>query len=152
MAVRFVIDSASDILPAEAKKLGLVHLPLKVLFGEEEYADAVTLTHQQFYEKLVESSVLPTTCQIPPAEFEEVFQKLTETGDTVVAVTLSSRLSGTYQSAVIAAAEFPGKVFVVDSKSVCIGVSAVMERQINCLHSAGNRIGSSATLTVSHRR
>ena len=121
MAVRFVIDSASDILPAEAKKLGLVHLPLKVLFGEEEYADAVTLTHQQFYERLVESSALPTTCQIPPAEFEEVFQKLTETGDTVVAVTLSSRLSGTYQSAVIAAAEFPGKVFVVDSKSVCIG-------------------------------
>lgn len=121
MAVKFIIDSASDILPQEAQDLGLIHLPLKVLFGEQEYADAVDLTHQEFYEKLVESDVLPTTCQIPPADYEAVYQQVVRQGDTAVVVTLSSKLSGTYQSAVIAAEEYAGKVFIVDSESVCIG-------------------------------
>ena len=52
MAVRFIIDSAADIVPAEAEALGLIHLPLKVIFGEEEYSDSVDLTHREFYEKL----------------------------------------------------------------------------------------------------
>lgn len=128
MAVRFVIDSASDILPEEAALLGLTHLPLKVLFGTDEYADGVNLSHRTFYEKLVESDVLPTTCQVPPGEFEAAFRALTGNGDTVVAVTLSSRLSGTWQSAVIAAEDFPGKVFVVDSKSVSIGIRILVLR------------------------
>jgi len=70
MAIQFIVDSASDILPEEAKKLGILHMPLKVLFGQTEYADAVDLTHQIFYEKLIESDILPTTCQIPPAELK----------------------------------------------------------------------------------
>lgn len=121
MAIQFIIDSASDILPEEATKLGIIHLPLKVLFGTEEYTDAVTLTHRAFYERLVESDVLPTTCQIPPSEFDAVFKAVTDRGDTAVVVTISGDLSGTYQSAMIAAQEYPGKVFVVDSRSVCIG-------------------------------
>ena len=121
MAIQFIVDSASDILPEEAEKLGIIHLPLKVLFGTEEYADAVTLSHRAFYERLVESDTLPTTCQIPPAEFDGVFKTVTDRGDTAVVVTVSGELSGTYQSAMIAAQEYPGKVFVVDSRSVCIG-------------------------------
>lgn len=128
MAVRFVIDSASDILPEEAAALGLVHLPLKVIFGNEEYADGVDLSHRAFYEKLVESDVLPTTCQVPPGEFEAVFRALTDSGDTVIAVPLSSRLSGTWQSAAIAAEAFAEKVFVVDSKSVSIGIRILVLR------------------------
>lgn len=121
MAVRFIIDSASDILPREAQQLGLIHLPLKVLFGDQEYADAVDLTHEKFYEMLVESNTLPTTCQIPPADYEAAYEQVIRQGDTAVVVTLSSKLSGTYQSAVIAAEEYAGKVFIVDSESVCIG-------------------------------
>ena len=121
MAIQFIVDSASDILPEEAEKLGIIHLPLKVLFGTEEYADAVSLSHRAFYERLVESDTLPTTCQIPPAEFDGVFKTVTDRGDTAVVVTVSGELSGTYQSAMIAAQEYPGKVFVVDSRSVCIG-------------------------------
>ena len=121
MAVKFIIDSASDILPEECDRLGLIHLPMKVIFGTEEFADAVDMTHQEFYEKLIESDVLPTTCQIPPAEFAEACEKVIAAGNEAVVVTVSGKLSGTYQSAMIAAMEYPGKVFVVDSRSVSLG-------------------------------
>ena len=121
MAVRFIIDSAADMLPEECTKLGIVHLPLKVIFGSTEYADAVDMTHQEFYEKLVESDTLPTTCQIPPADFADAYERVTAAGDTAVVVTVSGKLSGTYQSAMIAAEDYPGKVFVVDSRNVSLG-------------------------------
>lgn len=128
MAVKFIIDSASDILPSEAMELGMTHLPLKVIFGEEEYADAVDLTHEGFYEKLVESDIFPSTSQVPPADFEDAYRKVTENGDTAVVVTLSSKLSGTYQSAVIAQEDYEGKVFVVDSENVALGERILIYR------------------------
>lgn len=121
MAVKFIVDSAADIIPSEAKEMGIIHIPLKVLFGEEEYADAVDMTHNEFYEKLIESDVLPTTSQIPPADFMDVYEEVTAAGDTAVVITISSKLSGTYQSAMIAAEDYEGKVFVVDSENACIG-------------------------------
>ena len=121
MAVRFIVDSASDILPEEAESLGMIHLPLKVLFGEQEYADAVNLAHTEFYEKLAESENLPSTSQVPPADFADAYEKIVNEGDTAVVVTISSRLSGTYQSAVIAADDYEGKVFVVDSLNATVG-------------------------------
>lgn len=128
MAVKFIVDSACDILPAEAKELGLVHLPLKVLFGEKEYADSVDLTHEEFYEKLVESDIFPTTSQVPPADFEDAYRKVTENGDEAVVITVTGKLSGTYQSAVIAQEEYEGKVFVVDSENVAIGERILVYR------------------------
>ncbi|MBQ5584149.1 MAG: DegV family EDD domain-containing protein, partial [Ruminiclostridium sp.] len=125
MAVQFIIDSASDILPGEAQELGLIHLPLTVLFGEETYRDAVDLTHEGFYEKLVENDVLPTTSQISPGDFSAAYEKVVESGDEAVVITLSGKLSGTWQNAVNAAEEFPGRVFVVDGRNVTI-TSAVL--------------------------
>ena len=130
MAIRIIIDSASDILPDEATKLGLIHLPLKILFGDEEYLDAVTLSHQGFYEKLVECDTLPTTCQIPPADFETAYQAVIANGDSAVVITLSGELSGTYQSAVIAAEGYEGRIFVVDSRSVTIGQRLLILRAL----------------------
>ena len=122
MAVQFIIDSASDILPEEAKQLGIAaHLPLKVLFGEEEYTDAVSLSHDEFYNKLAASEALPTTSQVSPAAFEAAYEQVVAAGDTAVVVTMSGKLSGTYQSAVIAAEDYEGKVFVVDSLNATIG-------------------------------
>ncbi len=121
MAVRILVDSAADFLPEEAKELGVTVLPLKVIFGEQEYLDTVNLTHHEFYEKLVENAVFPTTCQVPPSEFDAAFEKATANGDSVVIITMSGKLSGTYQSACIAAQEYDGKVFVVDSENVAIG-------------------------------
>ena len=100
---------------------------MTICFGQQEYVHGVDITNTEFYEKLVESDVLPTTSQATPYAFEEVFREAVDAGDTVVAITLSHKLSGTYQSAVVAAAEFPGKVFVVDSGSVAIGAGILAE-------------------------
>ncbi|MBR5268794.1 MAG: DegV family protein [Lachnospiraceae bacterium] len=128
MAIKFIIDSASDILPSEAEALGLIHLPLKVLFGEQEFSDSVDLTHKEFYEKLIETDIFPTTSQVNPDAFATAFQKVTEAGDTAIVITLSGKLSGTYQSAMIAADDFEGKVFVIDSESVTIGERILLQR------------------------
>lgn len=121
MSVRIITDSACDITQAEAKELGIRVLPLKTIFGETEYLDGVTITHREFYEKLIETDVNPTTSQIGPAEYEDAFRAAVEAGDEVLCITVSSKLSGCYQSATIAAAEFPGKITLVDGLSVAIG-------------------------------
>ena len=128
MAIQFIIDSASDILPHEAQALGLVHLPLTVQFGEDSYRDAVDLTHEGFYEKLVESDVLPTTSQIPPGAFAAAYEKVAEAGDEAVVITLSGKLSGTWQSACIAAEGYEDRIFVVDSENVCVGERILVQR------------------------
>ena len=119
--IKIIVDSASDILQNEAKELGVSVLPITVRFGEQEFADGVNLTHREFYEKLIESDKLPTTSQITPAVFGGIYEEITSKGDYVVLITMSSKLSGTYQSARIAAQDYEGKVFVVDSKTVCVG-------------------------------
>ena len=121
MAVKFIIDSASDLLPEKCRELGVTHLPLTVFFGDEEYADAVTLTHQEFYNKLTTNPNHPTTSQVTPAAFADAYEKVTANGDEAVVITISSKLSGTYQSAVIAADDYEGKVFVVDSMTATAG-------------------------------
>ncbi|MBR4889233.1 MAG: DegV family protein, partial [Clostridia bacterium] len=125
--VRFIIDSGTDILPEEAAAKGMIHLPLKVTFGEEEYADAVDMNHREFYERLVESDTLPKTSQVSPADFEAAYRQVAEAGDTAVVITISGSLSGTYQSACIAAEGYEGTVFVVDSASVAVGERILVE-------------------------
>ncbi len=121
MAVRILIDSASDIPPQEAKLRGMAQLSMKIIFGDQEYTDGIDLTPAQFYALLAASSRLPTTCQIPPDAFSRAFAAAVEAGDDVVAITLSGKLSGTYQSARIAAADYPGHVYVVDSQNAALG-------------------------------
>ncbi len=125
MKVRIVLDSTTDLREEIIGKFTVV--PLTVHFGAEEYIDGVTITHKEFYEKLVESDVLPTTSQATPFDFAEIFEKAVQAGESVVAVTLSSQLSGTYQSAAIAAADYPDRVFVVDSQSAAIGAGILAE-------------------------
>lgn len=123
--MKLIIDSTVDINSAIKDRFTIV--PLTVHFGEEEYIDGVTIDHKQFYEKLIESDALPTTSQASPAAFAKVFEEATADGDEVVCITVSSKLSGTYQSACIAAEDFPGKVFVVDSRSAAIGSGILAE-------------------------
>lgn len=119
--VKILVDSASDIDLEEAEKLGISLLPMEVGFGDEEFLDGVNLSHRKFFEKLVESVELPKTSQINEFRFEESFRKLTENGDEVVAIVISSKLSGTYNCAKKASEAFAGKVEVVDSLNACIG-------------------------------
>ncbi len=128
MKIRVITDSAADLpLPCRPE---VTVLPMTVTFGEEQFLDGVDLTHRQFYEKLIEGDVLPATSQINPAQFEEVFRQAAEAGETVVAVVVSSKLSGTFQSACIAAEEFPGRVFVVDSENATIGEQILVQRAL----------------------
>lgn len=133
MAVKLVVDSASDIDLKEAQELGIHMIPMSIQFGDKTYADGIDLSGEEFFEKLIESSELPTTSQINMFQFEECFSELTTDGSEVVAITLSSKLSGTYAGAVSAARSFPEKVFVVDSLNVCIGERILIQYAIRLL-------------------
>ncbi len=121
MSIRFILDSTAD-MPEEFKQKFTI-IPLTVTFGTEEYSDGVNITNRTFYEKLVESDVLPTTSQPTPAAFAKAYQEALDAGDEVIVLTLSSKLSGTYQSACIAAQEFPEHVTVIDSQNVTVGTT-----------------------------
>ena len=125
MNVKLILDSTADITPAVRARVDVV--PLTIHFGDKEYIDGVTIDSKTFYEMLVESDVLPTTSQATPFAFENAFRKAVEDGFEVVCITCASKLSGTYQSAVIAAEEFEGKVHVVDSRTIAIGSGILAE-------------------------
>ena len=125
MNTRIIIDSTADSIAAVREKCTVV--PLTVRFGDTEYIDGVTITHGQFYEKLVESDVLPTTSQPTPDAFAQAYQAAVDAGQDVVVLTISSKLSGTFQSASIAAMDFPGQVYVVDSQTATIGTGILAE-------------------------
>ncbi len=125
MNIRIIVDSTADVSAAIQSRLTVV--PLTVHFGAEEYIDGVTITRKEFYEKLIESDVLPSTSQATPAAFESVFAEVTANGESAVALTISSKLSGTYQSAMIAAQEYPQNIHVVDSLSAATGIGILAE-------------------------
>ena len=125
MNVKIIVDSTADLRPELAEKVGIV--PLSIQFGERTYVSGVDITPKEFYEMLVESDELPTTSQPAPYLFEEAYEKAVSEGYDVVCLTCSGKLSGTHQSANIAAAEFPGKVHVVDSGSIAIGLAILAE-------------------------
>ena len=125
MGIKIIVDSTADMRPEVAAKVGIV--PLSVHFGDREYVSGVNITPQKFYEMLVESDTLPTTSQPAPYLFEEAFEKAVSEGHEVVCLTCSGKLSGTNQSANIAAAEFDGKVRVVDSRTIAISMGILVE-------------------------
>lgn len=123
MAVRIITDSGIDF-PGEVDPRVTV-VPLGITFGTTTYADGVDLTNDRFYELLIESDELPKTSQATPFAYQQIFEDVRAAGDEAVVITLSSKLSGTYQSAVTAAADYP-EVRVVDGKNVTIGQSLLV--------------------------
>lgn len=130
--IQIISDSGSDFLEAEAETCKIKVLPLKVNFGGTEYLDGKTITQDAFYEKLIETDILPTTSQVPPAEFADSFREEAEKGSEVICITISQKLSGCYQSANIAREEvmedYPDAVIcVVDSENACLGQRVLVE-------------------------
>lgn len=119
--VNIIVDSTADI--TEDMKERLTVVPLTLRFGDEEYIEGVTIQKKEFYQKLIESDVLPKTSQAVPADFSDIFEKIAAAGESAVVITLSSKLSGTWQSAMIAAREYEDSVYVVDSRNVAIGTA-----------------------------
>ncbi len=119
--IKILIDSASDITLKEAEELGINLISMTITFGETEYRGGIDLTHKEFFEKLIESDAMPKTSQINEIAFEEKFTELTSDGSEVLAIVLSSKLSGTYDNAKRASEKFNGKVSVIDSLEASIG-------------------------------
>ncbi len=143
MSVRIIVGSTSDITREQAEKLKIDIMPLKTIFGEEEFLDGVNLSHREFYEKLIESDMHPTTSQIPPYEYEEMFGKVKEAGDTAVCITISAKLSGCYQSANVALEGYEDIIHLVDSETVAIGEWLLIEHAVK-LRDAGLTAGEIA--------
>ena len=127
--VQIIVDSTADMPERFAAQCRIV--PLTVQFGNETFIEGVTIDRRRFYERLVESDVLPTTSQATPAAFAAVFDEVARAGDSAVVLTLSSKLSGTWQSACIAAAEYEN-IYVVDSQNVAIGTGILAQYALRC--------------------
>lgn len=130
MAVRIVTDSASDISQDLAKEWGITVLPLKVRFGEEEFLDGVTLSAADFYRKLIETDEIPKTSQISPYEYSREFEEADKAGDELIYFSLSSGVSGSYQSACIAANDHSDNIYVIDTQQFCISEYIIVQRAV----------------------
>lgn len=127
MGIRIVTDSTSDIPKGLIDKYEIIELPLTVRFGEEEYKDRVDITSDQFYEKLVKSKDLPTTSQVNPVTFEEVYKNELEKGNDIISIHISSDLSGTYQSAIMARQSLnDDRISVVDSRTATLSLGFIV--------------------------
>ena len=128
MAIQIITDSSADLTPAEAKRLGVEIVSMSIQFGESSYRDGVDLDKAQFYELLTQSKESPSTAQPAPTDFLKPLEAVRAAGDEAVVITLSSALSGTYQSAVIAKDMCDyGPIYVVDSLSATAGVQILVE-------------------------
>lgn len=125
--IHVVTDSGSD-LPVEVReRLGINVVPLTVQFGDEIFRDGEEITTTEFYARLKSDSQMPSTCQPSPADFVEMYEKIAEPGDTIISIHLSSKLSGTYQSAVLASTMIDPAITVkaVDSRAASMGIGLV---------------------------
>lgn len=126
MTVRIVTDSTSDLTPEITEELGITVVPLHVCISET-YLDGVDLTTQEFYRKLAENKILPTTSAPSPQSFIDVFDKLSEETDEILAITISSKLSATYEAALEGKRRWKGKVRleIIDSYSAIMGLGLI---------------------------
>lgn len=138
---RIITDSASDIDMKTAGELGIICVPLTVSFGKEQFKENIELSKTEFYKRLISDTNFPQTAQVPPYTFEQVFREAKEAGDDVIAILLSSRLSGTCQSARLAEeAVYDGEgmknrgdsdkgfCYVLDSRSASAGEQLLAEQ------------------------
>lgn len=140
MAVKIVTDTLSDITSDLAAKLDITVIPLYVRFGEEMYRDRVDITSEDFYRRLVNEPKLPSTTQPTPNDFAEVYRKLAQETDEILVVVVSSKLSGTFQSATQAKQMMKNKVNIeiVDSLQVAMAEGLIAITAVNAAKAGAN--------------
>ncbi|MFC1957874.1 DegV family protein [Chloroflexota bacterium] len=128
MTVKVVTDSTSDIPPQLAKELGITVMPVYVQFGDKVYRDRVDISEDEFYQKLLNDPILPTTEPPTPQDFATVYQKLSQEADGIVSIHISSKLSATFNSALLAKdlVETECPIEVVDSQLVTMGLGLLV--------------------------
>jgi DegV family protein with EDD domain len=127
--VRLVTDSTADIPKEIYLSLGIEVVPLKVHFGNDTYRDGISLQSEQFYELLAHSSTLPTTSQPSPIDFLETYKRINEESNVqIISIHISSELSGTYQSAVLAKSLLNEKadITIIDSRTASYGIGGIV--------------------------
>jgi DegV family protein with EDD domain len=131
MSIKILTDSTSDISKELAKELDVTLVPLRVIFENEDYLDGVDITVDQFYERLVKAKVLPTTSQPTPEQFLPYYEAARDNKDTLIVITISSKLSGTYQSAQIAKdiVDYTG-IYIIDSETVTLGLQLLVREAL----------------------
>lgn len=132
MAVQIITDSASDLSPEKARELNVHLIHMRVIFEDGVYTDGVDIDKAQFYEKQAACKTLPKTTQCNPQEYCEAFQPLLDTGDEVVAIIMSSKLSGTFQSACIAKELVEGgeRLHLLDSLNITVGEGLLVREAV----------------------
>ena len=128
--IKIITDSASDISIEEAKKLDIEIIPMKINIDGIEYLDGVNITNIEFFTKLENCKTMPKTSQITPNEFINTFSKYKD--DEIICITMSSKLSSTYQSAMFAKKEFIN-VEVIDSENVSVGEALLIKLAVNLI-------------------
>lgn len=127
MSVILVTDSTCDLSPEILDQMGVSFVPLKVLFGEKEYVDKMDLSNSEFYEKMRISEQLPSTSQVNPNEFCDLFTEKLKEGHHIIGLFLSSELSGTYQSAVMAKEMLEtDQVTLIDSRTTSFALGILV--------------------------
>lgn len=150
MAIKIVTDSTADLPPETIKELGISVLPLYLRFGNQVYRDRIDITEDEFYQRLTHDPVHPSTTQIPPQDFFEVYRKLSQEADGIISIHLSSKLSGTYDSAVQAKESMKTKcpIEIIDSQLVTMGLgllviaAANLAKSVKDIHQAVEEIKS----------
>jgi len=129
MAIRIISDSTCDIELNDCNKMQVDIVPLTVSFKDEQYLDCVGISKTDFFEKLRKCETLPTTSQANPDGFYKLFSKYADAGDEVICLNISSKLSGTYQSALIAREMISNneKIHVIDSKNATHGLALMVK-------------------------
>ena len=130
MSIKLIIDSTANIRESSKKKIDYI-VPLTVQFGSEEFIDGVTISNDEFYTKLQTNENFPSTSQATPDKFMKVFDQI-DKEDSAIVITISSNLSGTYQSAVLAASEYDN-IHVIDSEAVTIAAGVLIEYAIDLI-------------------
>ena len=123
-----IITDSTLYLPADlVREKGIEVLPLLINFGEESYLDGVEINTHDMLERIEKENILPTTAQVTPSRFEETFKKYLDEGYKIVTLTLSSEMSGTYQSACIAKNMLESDdIVVIDSRNVTSGLGVLV--------------------------
>lgn len=125
--ITIVADTTSSIPVPQASELGIPYIPQIIIFGDQTYRDDTEMDSKTFLTRLREATILPKTAAPPPALYNPVYEKFTQNGDTVIVLTPSADLSGTYRSAEVAAAEFPGRdIRIVDTRSIGAGLASMV--------------------------
>lgn len=146
MNVAVLTDSTSDLTPSTAQELGVDVVPLYVNFRGQVLKDGLEIRTHQIFEGVSAGAGMPSTSQPTPADFEAAYARRLEAADHLLSIHISSRLSGTIQSATLAARSFPGRVSVVDSKSASAGLGMMVDRAVRLLRAGASPDGAVAEL------